>query len=552
MCAGHRVLLVLAVVLSTRSASGQTSFDVQSFKPSLHGQSFLTVESGRVADGAGFGLHLWLVYAHRPLALFGRDGRLQSRLVEHRFDALFAAAFHFFGRVSFGVGVPVTLAQLGDLSRVPGALAALARSAFGDIRLEPKVGLLRQEQHHVDLAVLAALTLPSGFEEGFNGDRDVTAAFEVDLGRRFGPARAALNTGFLWRESTTLFDLVVGPEVYARLGAALGLEELARIPLQFFAELDARTSAKRPFASAGESPASVNLGARYSPLPWLTLTAGAGRGVVPGYGAPTVRAFFSAGFFPPIASAPAPARDAVPRPSAASRPAAPSRAPASAPASAPVDERDDDQDGISNHDDACPAEAEVFNGVDDFDGCPDAGQSLVVVTRDAIDIKEQVLFKTNGEKIERRSYALLEQVANVLKVHREIKRVRVEGHTDDVGLDQANLSLSQARADSVRDHLITVGRIAPQRLEAVGYGATRPVGANSTARGREANRRVVFAIVSGGPASAPVSRARDSGARYEPALVAPKVTKISEPPPLVVPKTAKPSPPPPLVVPGKK
>jgi outer membrane protein OmpA-like peptidoglycan-associated protein len=70
-------------------------------------------------------------------------------------------------------------------------------------------------------------------------------------------------------------------------------------------------------------------------------------------------------------------------------------------------------------------------------------------------------------------------------------RLRIEGHTDDVGADEFNQKLSQDRADSVRTYLVGKG-IAEDRLEAVGYGETKPVQDNKTSAGRAANRRTEF------------------------------------------------------------
>ncbi|MBU8898539.1 OmpA family protein [Corallococcus sp. M34] len=157
-------------------------------------------------------------------------------------------------------------------------------------------------------------------------------------------------------------------------------------------------------------------------------------------------------------------------------------------------EPDNDRDGIPDAQDKCPLEAETINGVADDDGCPDKGQSKVKLEGSRIVILDKVYFATNKDVILPRSYGLLSQVASVLKAHPELERVRVEGHTDSQGDDAKNLNLSQRRANNVRAHLLKTG-IAPERLEAVGFGESKPVDTNATARGRENNRRVEFNIV---------------------------------------------------------
>ncbi len=156
---------------------------------------------------------------------------------------------------------------------------------------------------------------------------------------------------------------------------------------------------------------------------------------------------------------------------------------------------DMDQDGIPDEDDQCPEEKETINGVDDWDGCPDEGEGdTEYIENVKIEIKATILFETGKATIKDESKKILDQVALQVLAHPEIKKVRVEGHTDSVGSDEDNLYLSQDRADSVRRYLISRG-VAKERLMAVGYGETRPIADNRTAAGRAKNRRVEFLIV---------------------------------------------------------
>ncbi|MCE9670463.1 OmpA family protein [Myxococcus stipitatus] len=155
---------------------------------------------------------------------------------------------------------------------------------------------------------------------------------------------------------------------------------------------------------------------------------------------------------------------------------------------------DNDKDGIPDSVDDCPLEAETINGVKDEDGCPDQGKAQVRLEGSRIVILEKVYFATGKDVILKKSFNLLSQVASVLKANPQVELIRVEGHTDSQGADKANLDLSQRRATKVRDFLMKVG-IAGGRLEAVGFGESKPVDTNTTARGRENNRRVEFNIV---------------------------------------------------------
>jgi outer membrane protein OmpA-like peptidoglycan-associated protein len=73
-------------------------------------------------------------------------------------------------------------------------------------------------------------------------------------------------------------------------------------------------------------------------------------------------------------------------------------------------------------------------------------------------------------------------------------KIRISGHTDHVGSDEANLRLSNDRANSVRDYLVSKG-IDALSIEAIGYGESEPVATNDTEEGRQLNRRVEFTIL---------------------------------------------------------
>jgi outer membrane protein OmpA-like peptidoglycan-associated protein len=84
----------------------------------------------------------------------------------------------------------------------------------------------------------------------------------------------------------------------------------------------------------------------------------------------------------------------------------------------------------------------------------------------------------------------LDEVVKSLQAQPTV-RVRIEGHTDDRGADDLNLTLSQRRALSVMNYLIKAG-IDERRVEYTGFGETRPVEDNKTDTGRAKNRRVAF------------------------------------------------------------
>jgi outer membrane protein OmpA-like peptidoglycan-associated protein len=103
-------------------------------------------------------------------------------------------------------------------------------------------------------------------------------------------------------------------------------------------------------------------------------------------------------------------------------------------------------------------------------------------------------FDTGKATIKPESFPILNQAAELLKKNPKV-RVEIQGHTDSVGSDSYNLRLSEARANSVYQYLLSQG-IEPARLTARGYGETMPIADNRTRDGRALNRRIDFQILS--------------------------------------------------------
>ena len=163
---------------------------------------------------------------------------------------------------------------------------------------------------------------------------------------------------------------------------------------------------------------------------------------------------------------------------------------------------DEDGDGFADALDACPDALGVswaqnpewkLKNSKGGDGCPPM-LTLVVIKKDRIEIKQQVQFDTGMATIKPISAKLLAEVGTVLRASPDIKKVSIEGHTDDVGDDETNLKLSQSRADSVRRWLIDKEKLNPELLVAVGLGEDKPIASNRTKMGRQQNRRSEFNV----------------------------------------------------------
>jgi len=124
--------------------------------------------------------------------------------------------------------------------------------------------------------------------------------------------------------------------------------------------------------------------------------------------------------------------------------------------------------------------------------------NLILETRDTarglIVNMSDVLFDTGKFNLRPAAREKLARISGIVLSHPGLK-LEVEGHTDSVGSDSFNQTLSEQRANAVREYLTGSG-ISPTVVTAKGFGKTMPVASNDTAAGRQQNRRVEL-VVSG-------------------------------------------------------
>jgi len=142
---------------------------------------------------------------------------------------------------------------------------------------------------------------------------------------------------------------------------------------------------------------------------------------------------------------------------------------------------DTDGDGVADKDDKCvDVKGTVANN-----GCPE-------VTEDAIKklnaYAKTILFNSGKASFQKQTFPVLQSIAAILKEYPTAK-FSIEGHTDSTGNDNANMKLSKDRAAAVKNYLIENG-IATDRLTSEGYGESKPIDSNKTAKGKANNRRV--------------------------------------------------------------
>lgn len=147
-----------------------------------------------------------------------------------------------------------------------------------------------------------------------------------------------------------------------------------------------------------------------------------------------------------------------------------------------VTDGDADQDGVSDSKDRCPgtptgAKANAY-------GCAEDEKLSITIN---------VQFTPGSSVVSNQYRGELEKIANFMKEYPETN-AEIAGHTDNTGKESSNKAISQKRAESVANYLTQEFGITSSRLKAVGYGPQQPIADNSTAAGRQRNRRVVADI----------------------------------------------------------
>jgi outer membrane protein OmpA-like peptidoglycan-associated protein len=524
--------LAVAAMPAVAHAQEATEFQLERFRLSTDRGGMFDVEWGEVGPARAWDLALALGYADDELVIEDHDGNRQGSLVDHRIGGNLVGAFAFTGWLQLGLDVPLIVSQDSDQLMQVG-VGSIDSFALGDLRIAPKLELLRERAHGVGLSVIPAFSLPTATTSDYAGDGQIVFTPEIALSRRLGALRLAGNLGLRLREDVMLADLSVGNEVFVRAGIGYRLDhERQGIPLELDLTTSLATATDELFDRRNRDHWELLGGGQYDVTSNVLAFAAAGVGLEQGFGTPDFRILVGTRFH--VERQPA-ARGGMRTTHEVIGVAPPG---------------DSDGDGTLDSDDPCPTEAEDRDSFEDADGCPDPdndrdgvidtadrcplelGVSIaqgcpepdrdhdtvvdrqdncpdepgeatyagckkpqqVTIANGKLEILDIVYFETSKAIILARSNALLDNVAAVLTAHPEISKIRVEGHTDDRGADKSNLDLSQRRAQAVVAYLVRKG-VAATRLEAAGFGETQPIAPNDTTENRARNRRVEFVIV---------------------------------------------------------
>ncbi|MBT9560676.1 MAG: OmpA family protein [Myxococcales bacterium] len=513
-------MLAAAGVLASGRAAAQ-GFDGTTLRLTAPGTGVLGGHHASTLGLWGYSAGFSTEYLRDPFVTVKDDG-VAERVVGDRVGLGVHLAVGVWTWVDVGLDLPTWLGDSGT-----GADGTGAAPGLGDlttwVKIAPPLGSPLQ------LALVIALRSPTGDPTALTGSDGFAGDFSVVLGGVLGPLRLTGSLGYAVEPSASLLGYERDDQLSFAVAGDVGFAaDRGHVGLRVFGA----TRAASPFAALSEAnlEGALSVGWRF----WnhLDVALGAGAGMLPGAGTPTVRSFVTVGWSAPVVEETAPPpltdrdgdrleneldecpdepedhdgyldHDGCPDPDndddgVLDRD---DRCPNEREDDDGFEDddgcpdRDDDHDGVADIDDQCPTEKESHNGSADRDGCPD--KDLVALNRERgrIEVLDEALvrFEWDAAEIPAAYMEMLKQVAYVLETNPEIRHLEVQGHASWDGDETYNLRLSEVRAKSVRDALVSLG-VAPDRLTAKGYGVERLEVRKKGPAWNWRNRRVEFVI----------------------------------------------------------
>ena len=551
-------LLALAMGVSSSAAAQDSQIDLNQFRPSELATDGFAASTPDGQGHLRFGFQVWLDYSDDAFVVDGQKvvhqqmtGHLMLSLgLADRLVLFIDMPYHFM--IKEGDGVTALPAPDGMKHSNLGDLYFGGRFNFFGTR-EDVFQIGAQATMTINTASLASSRqtfagqadtkpyLGGWFELLLNFNAGDYVRIPIQAGYKLGPER------LVGSPTTPYFvgnEFTYGGGVLIMLG-----DDQFMISGEVFGRTAANSTVD--FWTKNQTPVEVLGGFKWLPDFGFTLGVGGSAGVTAGYGAPDWRVFAMLGYtMPADKKAPDADGDGIPDEL--------DKCPTEAEDFDDFQDEDgcpdldNDGDGILDADDKCPNDPEDMDGFEDEDGCPDpdndgdgildvddqcpndAGSpenngcpdpdrdgdgvpdridncpdepgtvenqgcqdtQLVVIGDGQLEILERVYFKTGSAKLQKRSWALLDNVAAVLNAHPEIKKIRVEGHSDKTGSLKFNMTLSKKRANTVVRYLVGRGKVSRSRLVAKGFGPKQPLVPDAKTKEEQAmNRRVEFHIV---------------------------------------------------------
>jgi outer membrane protein OmpA-like peptidoglycan-associated protein len=480
-----RIALALGMLAAAAPAAAE-GLDAERFAPAIGTEPSFGFEHPAVPFHLGFGVGLFADLADDPVVERDADDDILSRPLDTASTLDFVATFGLFGWAELGVHLPFQMVYEGDDYPYAGGVLS-ASSGVGDLRLVPKAALVRSgsADNHVLLGIALPMSLPTGDGEALRGSDGFAIGPRLLFALHRDRLGVGAGVGYQWRVDHP-DGLPAGDQLDLGLMGSYQILE----PLRFQAEV---AGAKQLRADVDGADLSVEALAGLIVLPTegLSLHVGGGLGLNDGIGAPDLRLIggvrFSHGASTRRGFADADGDGVLDKDDDCETEAEDQDGFQDADG---CPEPDNDRDGILDDKDECPDMPEEPGG--DGDGCP--SKTFVTFLDGEIQIFGKVRFKLGSSELDGKSAPLLDQIAAAMRANPQASKIRIEGHTDDLGDRGFNQKLSEERADAVRRALIDRG-VDGDRLETRGHGEMQPTAPNASAAGRAKNRRVEFLIV---------------------------------------------------------
>lgn len=422
--------------MTTSAYSKEKNVDAIIFDPVTDGGRYMTIHDAQTLGQWRFHFGGYFDYGHEPLEIRNLATGVRTGIVDDLAMGHFQAGLGFTNWAAAGVSVPVIFYEAYYDPNTVGA-PKQTKSGIGDIRFEPKFMLLDNDIYPIGVAIIPFMTAPTGNRNFFLGNGKFTGGGKVAVeGNINHRVWISMNWGYQYMPGGKFAYFPPNSDAYIDDLLTFGMGVHGRIndTWSLLAEMYGETVVQNAFKSTRQTPIIGHGGARFSPQ--MRAIKGLSFTVAAGGG-------FTKG----------------------------------------VGNPDFHIVGGINYRKPRIVELEE----------PGAGEAEVTPA-DKIIITQKIHFEFNKSIIRPISFPILDDVIELLKNNPQIARVAVEGHTDWIGSDAYNQRLSQSRARSVVDYLTSHG-IDASRLQAVGYGESRPIADNNTTEGRAKNRRTEFTVM---------------------------------------------------------
>lgn len=552
-----RIGLLAAVSTATSTALAQ-SFNLERLPNVAQASDGFATSRLLGMGAKRWGLSLTVDYAKDPLVVeLVRPPDTELALVGDYFAAHLAGTYGFSDSVTAIVGLDAPAVIEGDdVPSRQAAVPFAAGGGVGDLWLGGKAVLFGRSRDLFTLGAQVLVSLPLSSAAGdqrFRGEKTLTLWPNLIGEMQLGAVHVDANLGFLLRGQTPIGDTTLGNDFRYSVSVGVPLHTQVEVLAEGFGVFPLTD-----FADANGVIFEWLAGPKFHTESGLATGAAFGMGTTGGIGSPDFRVIASVAHqsaTPRAAGTSGQAKATVKRPPDMC-PNEPEDVDGFLDYDGCPDP-DDDQDGIVDVEDKCPNESEDMDGVEDTDGCPEAATSVpdqdkdglldaqdrcaaeaedvdqfddtdgcpdpdndgdtvldandkcplepgavtangcpqaIRVSGSTIQLAQQIQFTNGRDTILAASFPLLEELASVLKAMQSIRKVRIEGHTDNTGDRWMNMRLSKRRASSLKRWLVEHG-IEAARLDAWGCGESAPLQPNDTPEGLAANRRVGLLIL---------------------------------------------------------